>query len=169
MVRLLTEVLLRRLPARDDRLEELRVLVLDERHQVHVTLATDYEDTLAGVTVGVRTFQDVEQVAALDVEDDVLEPYVALRPEFRVLRVVPVEVLEFLEEAGASSVAGTRCASYGEALATCTATGRPWRSQIAMIVVPLPRQRPAAVRDTARHRCDRRVRSRAVKGLSLRG
>ena len=36
--------------------------------------------------------QDVEQVTALDVEDDVLEPDAALRPELRVLRVVPVEV-----------------------------------------------------------------------------
>ena len=40
----------------------------------------------------------------------------------------------------ASRVAGTRCGSYGEALATCTAIGRPWRSQIAMILVPLPRR-----------------------------
>ena len=69
------------------------MLVLDERHQVHVVLAPDDEDALAGVTVGVRVFQDVEQVATLDVEDDVLEPDAALRPELRVLRVVPVEVL----------------------------------------------------------------------------
>jgi hypothetical protein len=47
------------------------MLVLDERHEVHVLLATDYADALAGVTVGVRMFQDLEQVAALDVEDDV--------------------------------------------------------------------------------------------------
>ena len=40
----------------------------------------------------------------------------------------------------ASRVAGTRCGSYGEAPATCTATGRPWRSQIAMILLPLPRR-----------------------------
>lgn len=40
----------------------------------------------------------------------------------------------------ASSVAGTRCGSYGEALATCTARGRPWPSQIAMILLPLPRR-----------------------------
>src|SRR5687767_13766010 len=49
MVGLLTEVLLRRLPARDDRLQENRVLVLHERHQVHVVLAPDDEDALAGV------------------------------------------------------------------------------------------------------------------------
>jgi hypothetical protein len=69
------------------------VLVLHERHQVHVALALDDEDTLAGVTAGVRVFQNVEQITALDVEDDVLEPDAALRPELRVLRVVPVEVL----------------------------------------------------------------------------
>jgi hypothetical protein len=74
MVGLLTEVLLRGLPARDDRLQEHRMLVLDERHQVHVVLALDHEDALAGVPVGVRVFQDVEQVATLNVEDDVLEP-----------------------------------------------------------------------------------------------
>jgi hypothetical protein len=38
------------------------VLVLDERHQVHVVLAEDDEDALADVTVGVRVLQDVEQV-----------------------------------------------------------------------------------------------------------
>jgi hypothetical protein len=36
-----------------------------------------------------------------------------------------------IREKRASRVAGTRCGSYGEALATCTATGRPWRSTIA--------------------------------------
>jgi hypothetical protein len=41
--------------------------------------------------------QDVEQVAALNVEDDVFEPYAALFPELRVLRVVPGEVLYSLE------------------------------------------------------------------------
>jgi hypothetical protein len=50
------------------------VLVLNERHQVHVVRALDDEDGLAGVPVGVRVFQDVEQVATFDVEDDVLEP-----------------------------------------------------------------------------------------------
>jgi hypothetical protein len=58
------------------------VLVLDERHQVHVILALDDEDALASVPVGVRMFQDVEQVATLDVEDDVLEPDVAIRLSF---------------------------------------------------------------------------------------
>ena len=73
------------------------MLVLDERHQVHVVLAPDDEDALAGVTVRVRVLQDVEQVATLDVEDDVLEPDAALRPELRVLRVVPVEVLHCIQ------------------------------------------------------------------------
>src|SRR5687768_7693309 len=40
----------------------------------------------------------------------------------------------------ASRVAGGRCDSYGEALATCMARGRRWRSQIAMILLPLPRR-----------------------------
>ena len=71
---------------RDDRLQEDRVLVFDERHQVHVVLAPDDEDTLGLVTAGARVFQDVEQIAALDVKDDVLEPDAALRPELRVLR-----------------------------------------------------------------------------------
>jgi hypothetical protein len=81
MVGLLTEVLRRRLPARDDRLQEHRVLVFDERHEVHIVLAPDDEDALAGVTVRVRMLKDVEQFAALDVEDDVLEPDAALRPD----------------------------------------------------------------------------------------
>jgi hypothetical protein len=61
MVGLLTEVLLRGLPTRDDPLQEDRVLVFDERHQVHVVLAPDDEDALAGITVGVRVIQNVEQ------------------------------------------------------------------------------------------------------------
>jgi len=41
---------------------------------------------------GFGVLQDVEQLASLDVEDDVLEPDAALRPELRVLRVVPREI-----------------------------------------------------------------------------
>jgi hypothetical protein len=67
VVGLLTEVLLRGLPTRDDRLQEDRVLVLDERHQVHILLASDDENTLPGVTVRVRVLEDVEQVPTLDV------------------------------------------------------------------------------------------------------
>jgi hypothetical protein len=33
------------------------VFVFDERHEVHVPLATDDEDALAGMTVGVRMFE----------------------------------------------------------------------------------------------------------------
>ena len=54
-------------------------------------LALDDEDALAGVTAGVRVLQDVEQTATLDLDDDVLEPDAALRPELRVLRVVPTK------------------------------------------------------------------------------
>jgi Asp-tRNA(Asn)/Glu-tRNA(Gln) amidotransferase C subunit len=88
---LLTEVRLRGLPARNDRLQEDRLLVLDERHLAHVVLAPDDEDALAGVTILARVLQDVEQVATLDVEDDVLEPDATVLPELRVLRVVSVE------------------------------------------------------------------------------
>jgi hypothetical protein len=45
------------------------------------------------VAVRVGVLQDVEQVAALDVEDDVLEANAALLPELRVLRVVLGKVL----------------------------------------------------------------------------
>jgi hypothetical protein len=44
---------------------------------VHVVLAPDAEDALPGMTVGVRV-----QDAALDVEDDVLEPNAALFSRF---------------------------------------------------------------------------------------
>ena len=37
------------------------MLVLHERDQVHVALASDDEDALAGVTVRVRVFQDVSR------------------------------------------------------------------------------------------------------------
>jgi hypothetical protein len=48
IVGLLIEVLLRGLPTRDDRLQKDRVLVLHERHQEHVVVASDDEDALAG-------------------------------------------------------------------------------------------------------------------------
>ena len=64
------------------------MLVFGEWHQVHVVLAADDEDALPGVTAGVRVSQDVEQVATLDVEDNVLEPDAALRPELPVVRVL---------------------------------------------------------------------------------
>src|SRR4029453_1205148 len=58
MVGLLTQILLRGLPARNDRLQEDRLLVLDKRHQVDVLLAPDYEDSLAGVTVRIRRSEE---------------------------------------------------------------------------------------------------------------
>jgi hypothetical protein len=43
-------------------------------------LTSDDEDALAGVTLGVRVLQDIEQVATLNVERDVLEPDATLFP-----------------------------------------------------------------------------------------
>ena len=40
------------------------MLVFGERHQVHVVVAPDNEDALAGVTVRVRMLQEVEQTLA---------------------------------------------------------------------------------------------------------
>jgi hypothetical protein len=74
------------------------MLVFDERHQEYVVLALDDEDALAGVPLGVRMLQDVEHIATLDVEDDVLEPDSAVRPELRVLGVVPGEVLHYRQD-----------------------------------------------------------------------
>jgi hypothetical protein len=81
------EVMSGGLLARDVRLQEHRVLVLHERHQEHVVVTLDDEDSLVGVPIGALVFQDVEQAAALDVEDDVLESDGAIRLELRVLRV----------------------------------------------------------------------------------
>lgn len=83
------------------------MLVLDKRHEEPVVVALNHEDALTAVTVWVRVLQDVEQVAALDVEDDVLEPDAALRPELRVLRVVPVEVLHSSEDITVVCLRGT--------------------------------------------------------------
>jgi hypothetical protein len=41
----------------------------------------DDEDALSGVPLGVRMLRDVKQVAALDVEDDILEADATLLPE----------------------------------------------------------------------------------------
>ena len=65
IVGLLTHVLRCGLPTRNDRLHENRLTVLDKRHEVHVVLASDDEDALAGITVGVWMLQDVEQVTTL--------------------------------------------------------------------------------------------------------
>ncbi len=65
--------------------------VLDERHQVDVILASNDEDPLAAVTLGIRLLQDVERVAALNVETMSSNP-MPLRPELCVFRMVSVEV-----------------------------------------------------------------------------
>jgi hypothetical protein len=44
---LLTEVLLRGLPTRDDRLQEDCVRILDERHPIYVVLSADDENASA--------------------------------------------------------------------------------------------------------------------------
>ena len=67
------------------------MLVPDKRYQVHVVVAPHDEDPFLGVSLRVRVRQDVEQISALDVEDDVLETDAAFRPELRVLRVVSAE------------------------------------------------------------------------------
>src|SRR5260221_8742107 len=129
---LLTEVLLRGLPTRDDRLEEDRVLILDGRHQIHVVLSSDDENALAAVTLGVRVLQDLEQVASLDVEDDFFEPDAALRPELRVLRVVPVEVLHRLQN-------NTMCAHKAH---VGVGLSVPKRGPKTIIRQPTPTKRP---------------------------
>ena len=53
----------------------------------------DDEDPLARVAVGMRLIEDVKQIAPLDVRGDILESDAAVRPEPRVLRVVPGEEL----------------------------------------------------------------------------
>jgi hypothetical protein len=53
--------------------------------KVTVVLAPDDEDTLAATTVGVRVFQNVDQLTTLDVEDDVRETDAAMRLELRAL------------------------------------------------------------------------------------
>jgi hypothetical protein len=112
------------------------VLVLDERHQEYVVLALDDEDALAGVPVGVRVFQDVEQVATLDVEDDVLEPDAAVRPELRVLRVVPGEVLH-------SNQRSTTCALKAHiGIGSSVPTSVPKRGPRPIIRQPTPTKFP---------------------------
>src|SRR5260221_13600515 len=133
---LLTEVLLRGLPTRDDRLEEDRVLILDGRHQIHVVLSSDDEKALASVTLGVRVLQDIEQVAPLDVEDDFFEPDAALRPELRVLRVVPVEVLHRLQNS-------TMCAHKAHVgVGPSVPKSVPKRGPKTIIGQPTPTKRP---------------------------
>ena len=60
-------------------------------NQIHVVVALDNEDALAGVPVGVRVFEYVEHVTALDIKHDVLEPDATIRSERRVFGAVPRE------------------------------------------------------------------------------
>jgi hypothetical protein len=56
--------------------------------------------------------EDVEQIATLDVEDDVFESDAALRPQLRVLRLVPSEATtdasQGITDAGGQRVALVR-------------------------------------------------------------
>src|SRR5437868_2874838 len=136
MVGLLTEVLLRGLPTRNDRLQEDRLLVLDERHQVHVVVALNHEDALTTVTVRFRVHQDVEQVATFDMKNDVLEPDAAVRLELRVLRVVPGEVLHCYER-------NTTCARKAHiAIGSGVPTSVPKRGPRTIIRQPTPTKNP---------------------------
>jgi hypothetical protein len=65
-----------------------------------------------------RRSRMLSRVAALDVEDDVLEPDAALRPEPRDCRVVPVEVLHWLEDIHAVPIRHT-LASTGVCPGVC--------------------------------------------------
>lgn len=67
------------------------MLVLDERHEVDVVVPADDEHSIARIAVRVVALEDVEKVAALNMENGVLESNAAARPEPVVLGVVPVE------------------------------------------------------------------------------
>ena len=63
----------------------------------------------------------------------------ALVQRIAVVRLSPISRCGVSRRKRCWSVGSTSMASFGEALATCTARGRPWRSAIAMILLPLPR------------------------------
>ena len=112
------------------------MLVLDERHQIYVVLSSNDENALAAVTPGVRVLQNIEQVASLDVEDDFFEPDAALRPELRVLRVVPVEVLQRLKNT-------TTCARKAHVgIGLSVPKNVPERGPTTVIQQPTPTKRP---------------------------
>ena len=91
---------------------------------------------LAGVTVGVRVLQDVEQIAPLDVEDEVLEPNAALRSELRVFCGVPVEVLHCRQR-------GTTCARKAHiGIGPSVPTSVPKRGPSSIIRQPTPTKFP---------------------------
>src|SRR5262245_58623228 len=92
---LLTEVLLRGLPTQDDCRQEDRVLILDERHQVHVVLSSDDENALAAVTLGFG-WSRISSRSPRSMWKTISSNPTPRSPELRVLRVVPVEVLHRL-------------------------------------------------------------------------
>src|SRR5215471_10134767 len=91
--RLLAKIPLRRLAARDDRLQEDELLVFNKGHKIHIVVATHHEESLTRIPLPIRVLDDVEHVAALDVEDHVLESDAALGFQLVVLRLIPGEVL----------------------------------------------------------------------------
>ena len=90
---LLARVLSRRLATRDNRFQKDEPLVSTNGTQIHVIITTDNEDPLAGVTPRVRVVKNIEQVATLDMKNDVFESDASLGLELVVLRLVPREVL----------------------------------------------------------------------------
>ena len=101
-----------------------------------VLSSSDDKNARAAVTLGVQMLQDIEQVASLDVEDDFFEPDAALRPELRVLRVVPVEVLHRLQNS-------TMCAHKAHVgVGPGVPKSVPKRDPTTIIQHPTPTKRP---------------------------
>src|SRR5204862_6560185 len=83
-----------------------------------------------------RGLQYVEQVPTVDVEDDVLEPAAAVRPELRVLRVIPGEVLHRLQNS-------TMCAHKAHVgVGLNVPKSVPKRGPTSIIRQPTPTKRP---------------------------
>src|SRR3954451_8636656 len=89
----LTQVVPRRLAARDDGFEEEVVLLLDERNQKDVVVRSHDEDSLQRILRRIRVGQNVEQAARADGDHDALERNTAIRLERFVLLRVPPERL----------------------------------------------------------------------------
>ena len=66
------------LAAGNDRLEEDHLVILDERHETGVTLDIDDEDALPRILLLIWVLNRVEQTAARQVENNVLERDAAL-------------------------------------------------------------------------------------------
>jgi hypothetical protein len=96
----------------------------------------DDEDALSGVPLGVRMLRDVKQVAALDVEDDILEADATLLPE-----------LSFFASSQAkyfTSFRISRCVPKRHTLASGTSVPKsvPERSPTTVIRQPMPTTNP---------------------------